>query len=269
MAPKSKKSDDQSKKGHEETIDPESLRKLQSNMLTQLKSSKATDAQKELLQKYQAEPRFSEKKKDWLLKWRNDKTCSWMQTYTESQEHTSESSSTRVVGYGTVCDPEFMFVSLCVIIVSMCIDPFSQCRYDVAKLCNMNYENPFQKKLVDSICEGLPADDDWDETDAFEKAYKSNKLKRYKLDKALLTKEKETDVHKEVLSTLGEKDCKGSQPSLGNTPSAPIKIQNPKHLDLMNAIKVTKSAAAATSSLTSLFKNILPTIVTCASPEGI
>ena len=55
----------------------------------------------------------------------------------------------------------------------------------MAKLCNMNYENSVQKKLVDSIYESLSADDDWDETNAFEKAYKSNKLKRYKLDKLL------------------------------------------------------------------------------------
>jgi len=133
----------------------------------------------------------------------------------------------------------------------------------------MNYDQAVQKKLVDSICESLPADDEWDETNAFEKAYKSNNLKRYKLDKLLLSKQVETDAHKEVLITSGTKDHKSSQPALGPPDKAVIKIQNQKHVELLNLLKVTKSAASSASSLASLMRNLLPAIVTCSSPEGI
>jgi hypothetical protein len=43
-------------------------------------------------------------------------------------------------------------------------------RYDVAALANLKMDIPIQKKLVDTICNGLEQDDEWDETDLFQKA---------------------------------------------------------------------------------------------------
>ena len=73
-----------------------------SNFITQLKSAKASDAQKQVLQLYQQLPRYSDRKKELLCKWKNDKSCAWVSTYEESHKRSVESEQSRVDGHGAV-----------------------------------------------------------------------------------------------------------------------------------------------------------------------
>ena len=77
-------------------------RKDQSNMLTQLKSSSANKEQKDLLSLYQSLPRFSDRKKELLLKWKGDKSCAWVSEYTETHERIQVNTDKKVKGHGTV-----------------------------------------------------------------------------------------------------------------------------------------------------------------------
>ena len=142
----------------------------------------------------------------------------------------------------------------------------------MAKLCNMNYSDPVQKKLVNTICLSLDGDDKWDENDKFEKGFKAAGLKRYKLDKALLGKTKETDTFVEGMTSSSSKDGKGngakSISDFDGCKGVDIKIQNPAHVELMTLCKTTKSAAAAMSSIMQQFKTMLPSILTSSSAEG-
>jgi hypothetical protein len=78
-------------------------RKDISNMLTQLKNHSATEDQKALLAYYQSLPRFSERKKEILAKWKADKTCSWQTMYHEFHIKSAESETKKAKGFGTVC----------------------------------------------------------------------------------------------------------------------------------------------------------------------
>lgn len=80
----------------------ETTRKDQSNMVTQLKKASASESQKELLKLYQSLPRFSDRKTELLNKWRADKSCVWVQDYSETHERSAESTDQKARGYGTV-----------------------------------------------------------------------------------------------------------------------------------------------------------------------
>ena len=133
----------------------------------------------------------------------------------------------------------------------------------MAALCNMKLDDAVQKKLVEKICKGLRSDDLWDESDEFEKAYKECGLKRYRLDKKMLGTESTKDAHVEDFSSQtggqGKKnalDAASSSSSSGATMS--IKIQNPEYHNMLQTVKVTKSAAAAVGSLSSTLKTMVP-----------
>lgn len=144
-------------------------------------------------------------------------------------------------------------------------------RYDVAKLCNMDYKDGIQKKLVDAICEKLPSDDDWDESNSFEAAFKSVGLKRFKLDKKILGQTSHKTVEGEEVTSSSSKDGKAAPKAIldfqGGAP--PIKVQNPVYFELSTVAKVTKSAITALGSHAQALKKILPAIITCKVPEGV
>ena len=142
--------------------------------------------------------------------------------------------------------------------------------FDVAALANMKMEIPAQKHLVEAICKGLEQDDEWDEDDVFEKAYKEAGLKRYKLDKKLLASKSQKESTMEHITSTSSKDIKGTPKALTGEADPVVKIQNPEHLELTTLAKTTKSAAAAVSTLSQHFKKILPSLVVLdSSSEGL
>ena len=85
----------------------------------------------------------------------------------------------------------------------------------MAALCNLDYKDDLQKKVVDKICAKLESDLDWDvDADEFQKAYKELGFKRYKLDKQLLGVDTETESFKESLDSSSSKDGKGALKSI-------------------------------------------------------
>ena len=144
-------------------------------------------------------------------------------------------------------------------------------RYDVAKLMNMDYSNEVQKKLVDKIASQLPCDDEWDDDDEFQKAYKSCGLKRFKIDKQLLSCSKETEEHTEVIESSSSKDGKGAMKSLfdKDDPEVKIEIQNPEFVDLGNHVRTTKSAADAVAALIAQMKRLLPSLQVISGDAGL
>ena len=143
-------------------------------------------------------------------------------------------------------------------------------RYDVAKLCNMDYKDAQQKKLVDAICAKLPSDEDWDTSNSFEQAFKSVGLKRYKLDKKLLGISAHKTIEGEELTSSSSKDTKAPPKAILDFQGAsvPIKVQNPAYQELSLVAKVTKSASVALGSHPQALKKILPGIITCKAAEG-
>ena len=144
-------------------------------------------------------------------------------------------------------------------------------RYDVAKLMNMDYSNDVQKKLVDKIASQLPCDEDWDDDDEWQKAYKSCGLKRFRIDKQLLSCSKETEEHTEVIESSSSKDGKGAMKSLFDKadPEVKIKIQNPEFVDLGNHVRTTKSAADAVAALIAQMKRLLPSLQVISGDAGV
>ena len=143
-------------------------------------------------------------------------------------------------------------------------------RYDVAKLCNMDYKDAQQKKLVDAICAKLPSDEDWDTSNAFQQAFKSVGLKRYKLDKKLLGISAHKTIEGEELTSSSSKDTKAPPKAILDFQGAsvPVKVQNPAYQELSLVAKVTKSASVALGSHSQALKKILPGIITCKAAEG-
>ena len=77
-------------------------RTLASGFLTAMKAPSSTKEQKEALAYYQSLPRFSDIKKDLLLKWKADRSCQWLHSYKESHTKSVENIDERAQGYGTV-----------------------------------------------------------------------------------------------------------------------------------------------------------------------
>jgi predicted CopG family antitoxin len=141
-------------------------------------------------------------------------------------------------------------------------------RFDVAALCNLDYKHDGQKKIVDKICEKLPSDMDWDETDTFEKAFKELGYKRYKLDKKLLGVDSEKESFSEQIQSSSSKDGKGMFRSVLDSEEPKIKIQNPAYVDLSTAAKTTKSASDAIAALIAQMKKLLPAVSILNNQEG-
>jgi len=131
-------------------------------------------------------------------------------------------------------------------------------------------DNKVEKKMVETICQGLEQDDDWDEADPFEKAYKSMGLKRYKLDKKQLSTSSEKESYQETVGSSSSKDVKAAPKALTSDGGVEIKIQNPEYVQLQSTVKTSKSATAAVGALASQFKKLLPSLLVLdVTPEGL
>ena len=108
MAPKASKTTKAKSAAQAAQTEADDLRKLQSNMLTQLKSKTATVDQQQMLEYYQSLPRFSELKKELLMKWKTDKTCQWHTGYKATSSHQLETVDSSVDGHGTVYMPQLL-----------------------------------------------------------------------------------------------------------------------------------------------------------------
>ena len=144
-------------------------------------------------------------------------------------------------------------------------------RYDIAKLANLDIKDKVQKQILDQILEQHEADDNWDENDSFQKAYKACGLKRYKLSKKDFDVEKKSESFKEEFESEMNKDAKSSAvdvfASSGSTDPV-VKVENPEMVHLTSETKVTRSAAQAVGQMVMNMKSMLPTLLVCASNEG-
>jgi hypothetical protein len=255
--------------------DADATRAMASGFVTAMKAPSSTKEQKAALEYYQSLPRFSDVKKDILLKWKQDRSCSWFHSFKESHTKTVANTDERAQGYGTVSLPQLYLRTLfleCIHMtnVFLCTDHCTQ-RFDLAKLMNMDYRDDLQKKLVDKIASQLTCDELWDEEDDFERAYKQCGLKRYKIDKKMLGSVKETEEHSETLESSSSKDGKGTMKALFEKDEAGVKIEihNPKYLEVSNTMKTTKSAADAVAALVSQMKRMLPSLQIVTGDAGL
>jgi hypothetical protein len=81
-------------------------RLLASGFITAMKAPSSSKEQKSALEYYQSLPRFSDLKKEILLKWKHDKSCQWFQSYKETHCKKVENVDERAQGYGTVSGPQ-------------------------------------------------------------------------------------------------------------------------------------------------------------------
>lgn len=81
-------------------------RLMASGFITAMKAPSSSTEQKAALQYYQSLPRFSDIKKEILMKWKSDKSCSWVQGFKEVHTKQVENVDSRAQGYGTVYQPQ-------------------------------------------------------------------------------------------------------------------------------------------------------------------
>ena len=91
--------------GGESQTDIEGSRGEVSAMLTALKVTtkdpETNNLRRQLLDIYQNLPRVSEEKKDILSKWKADRSCKWVSSYTSSKFETQSVRHSNVIGHGT------------------------------------------------------------------------------------------------------------------------------------------------------------------------
>jgi len=100
MAPKAKVAS----KGQDASED---MRLAASGFVTAMKAPSSSQEQKAALNHYQSLPRFDPLKKEILMKWKNDKTCNWYNTWKETHTKKVVQKDERTQGYGTVSLPLF------------------------------------------------------------------------------------------------------------------------------------------------------------------
>ena len=89
--------------------DEVNTRLLASGFITAMKAPSSSKEQKEALAYYQSLPRFSDIKKDILLKWKGDRTCTWFNSFKEVHTKKVATTDERAQGYGTVFESHFVF----------------------------------------------------------------------------------------------------------------------------------------------------------------
>ena len=90
-------------------VSAQDTRLMASGFITAMKAPSSTKEQKAALEYYQTLPRFSDVKKDILMKWKADKSCQWFSSYKESHTKSVEQADSRAQGYGTVSIPHHLF----------------------------------------------------------------------------------------------------------------------------------------------------------------
>ena len=144
------------KKELKEKPDADDLRKQQANMLTQL--AKSSDPNKQgVLATYRALPRFSEQKKELLSLWAKDKSCKWHSSWKKTVLSEEKETVSQRLGFGT--------------------------RFALAELLEMPPDSKEFKAVEKCLEDEGLCDDEWDEADVTQKAYKLAKLKRWDLSR--------------------------------------------------------------------------------------
>ena len=111
-------------------------------------------------------------------------------------------------------------------------------RYDIANALHLNVESKTQLGIVGNMCKDLEtgfADTEWDEENFIQKSYKSQGLKRYKIEiKSLLNKKQAVEKNEERFESTGALSSKdnGLEQLTGNTIT--IKVESKAVLDLIS-----------------------------------
>lgn len=206
----------------------------QSNMMTQLSNaakrigtSKEQDGDDEkaaAFNLYRSFSRFDQRKTDMLAKWEKDKSCkSWLNTYQQKDLKAESVKFEGVTGYGT--------------------------KHDVATFLNL----PVEHAIVQAVLEELPQDDDWNDEDMMQRAYKKANEKRYNLMglKKSCGKEDTTWKHEESIeSSKSSKDKKLADAAEGNDTVA-VEIKNPLYVEFHALLTVLKSAFTSLEKVSS------------------
>ena len=82
--------------------DGDDMRAAASGFITAMKGPSSSQDQKAALAYYQSLPRFDPLKKEILMKWRADKTCTWLHSFKEVHTKKVQHKDERTQGYGTV-----------------------------------------------------------------------------------------------------------------------------------------------------------------------
>ena len=134
-------------------------------------------------------------------------------------------------------------------------------RYDIANALHLNVESKTQMGIVENICKDLEkegfADAKWDEENFIQKSYKSQGLKRYRIEiKGLLNKKQVVEKNEERFEStcaLSSKD-NGLDKLTGNAIS--IKVESKAVLDLISTKNVLKQGEQKVNTLYTQFKRL-------------
>ncbi len=207
-----------------EEQDPKKKKLDQANMVTSLKKASGDPvvdaARKEVLALYRSLPHKGHEKADFLMQWKGDKSCKWVNEYKALHCSSSSASSTTIKGHGTV--------------------------YDIAHIVHMDYSKEDQKIIVDTLCEGLEQDDNWNEDIPLELGYKRAGLKRFKINHSLWANYTQEETHHETFASAIDKHEKQSFQEVKATSSCHIqrvKEEVPGKRALEDLCKVLKSGA--------------------------
>ena len=105
----------------------------QSNMLTQLKQTSPNDPdyahKMQLLQHYQNLPLRSSAKSELLKSWSKDKSCTWINTFIETNEFTETKIEGGFNGWGSKClSCNIFLMLLCIFFILVAKEPGSSCQ---------------------------------------------------------------------------------------------------------------------------------------------
>jgi hypothetical protein len=114
-----------------------------------------------------------------------------------------------------------------------------------------------------AICESLPSDEEWDMNEPMEAAFKAAGLKRFAINRLMLKKDSHQEEFKcKTESTMHREDKASFSQLLGGSSSSSsgdsvvVKIENPKHLELANEIKVLRAGESRVAALVGQLKKL-------------
>jgi hypothetical protein len=138
------------------------------------------------------------------------------------------------------------------------------CRYDVAKLLNMDHKDP----VFEMVLEDIPGDMQWDPANMFEAAFLKNNLKRYDIQyvSRLKAMSKE-DSRSSAFSSETTRNPEGKN-ILANESSSSVKIQVKEFAVLMAKVKVVKDGEPKVAKIAKEIKVFKATLEVNNKPEG-
>ena len=228
-----------------------SVKNQQSSFVATLKRENAGDSEemkkskKEVLDCYEGLALRDPKKREIVNKWLSDRSLSWKNEFIRTSETETAQVRTKAAGHLTI--------------------------YEVAKKLSLDPEVPAQKELLDKVLEEYDQDDDWDESDPYERGCKKAGLKRIHFSKKELSKEKTTQREKTTL--LSSKDTKPKfsmvESGEGESQSSDLslKIKNPEYHALKIELDILTSGEVRLSEAITEMKKILPRLRMCQNSD--